>query len=573
VAGANKSEKSNKSEKAASATTGAKTVSRARVPRHPRNPVAKAIQRPRTQQPVQHPGDPESPRAPVPRAPGALLVLFGAKGDLVKRLLLPALYNLTRDGLLGDDVDILGVDHNPNTDAAFRSQLKVFVKAQAVKKVKPAVHAATSKKLQRTHFDTAVWNDLAKRIHYLQGDFLAPDTYAQIQQRIDAHANGNAVFYLATAPRFFGDVVGQLAQNGLLAESGGAFRRIVIEKPFGSDLASAIALNQRILSSASEQQIYRIDHFLGKETVQNILVSRFANGLFETFWNNHYIDHIQITAAETVGVEERANFYDHTGALRDMVPNHLLQLVAMIAMEPPAAFGADALRAEKAKVIGAIRPQTAAEARANSVRAQYRAERLNGAPVPGYREEENVKRGSQTETYVALKLFIDNWRWMGVPFYLRTGKRMSVRDTEIAICFKPAPYAQFRDTAVDRMQPNYLTFQIQPDEGMWFDFQAKQPGPELRLSNIQMGFAYADYFSMTPSTGYETLIYDCLIGDQTLFQRADNIENGWRAVQPFLDAFAAADSPQVAHYAAGSEGPKEADALLERDGRSWHKLG
>jgi glucose-6-phosphate 1-dehydrogenase len=279
---------------------------------------------------------------------------------------------------------------------------------------------------------------------------------------------------------------------------------------------------------------------------------------------------VQITSSETVGVEQRGNFYEITGALRDMVPNHLFQLLAMVAMEPPAAFGADAVRSEKAKVIAAIRPQTPEEARENSVRGQYTAGEFNGTKALGYREEYRVAADSSTETYMALKLWVDNWRWAGVPFYLRTGKRMSVRDTEIAICFKPAPMSPFRDTQIDSMRSNYLIIQIQPDEGMWFDFQAKRPGTTLEIDHVQMGFAYADFFTMQPSTGYETLLYDCMIGDQTLFQRADNIENGWRAVQPFLDA-AAADG-KVEPYPAGSDGPKAADELLERDGRAWHSL-
>jgi len=321
----------------------------------------------------------------------------------------------------------------------------------------------------------------------------------------------------------------------------------------------------------SERQIYRIDHYLGKETVQNILVSRFSNGLFESFWNNHYIDHVQITAAETVGVETRGGFYDTTGALRDMVPNHLFQLLAMVAMEPPAAFGADAVRGEKAKVIGAIRPWSAKMALKNSVRGQYTAGKQGRKHLAGYRQEERVAADSQTETYVALKVMIDNWRWAGVPFYLRTGKRMSVRDTEIAICFKPAPYAQFRESELERPKPNYLKIQIQPNEGMWFDLQAKRPGPELVMENVELGFAYRDFFKMTPATGYETLIYDCLTGDQTLFQRADNIENGWRAVQPFLDAWA--QDGEVHEYPAGEDGPEAGNELLTRDKREWHRLG
>ncbi|MGH8465864.1 MAG: glucose-6-phosphate dehydrogenase, partial [Pseudomonas sp.] len=282
-------------------------------------------------------------------------------------------------------------------------------------------------------------------------------------------------------------------------------------------------------------------------------------------------DHVQITAAETVGVETRGAFYDHTGALRDMVPNHLFQLLAMVAMEPPAAFGADAVRSEKAKVVGAIRPWSKTMALKNSVRGQYVAGKQGRKPLPGYREEPRVDPQSQTETFVALKVMIDNWRWVGVPFYLRTGKRMSVRDTEIAICFKPAPYAQFRESELERPKPNYLRIQIQPNEGMWFDLQAKRPGPALVMENIELGFAYKDFFTMLPYTGYETLIYDCLTGDQTLFQRADNIENGWRAVQPFLDAWM--EGGEVHTYAAGEDGPEAATELMSRDRRVWHSIG
>ncbi|RMT28118.1 Glucose-6-phosphate 1-dehydrogenase [Pseudomonas savastanoi] len=404
----------------------------------------------------------------------------------------------------------------------------------------------------------------------MQGDFLDDSTYQDIASKIESTGTANAVFYLATAPRFFSEVAKRLGSSGLLQENGDGFRRVVIEKPFGSDLASAVELNGCLLKVMSEKQIYRIDHYLGKETVQNILVSRFSNGLFESFWNNHYIDHVQITAAETVGVETRGSFYEHTGALRDMVPNHLFQLLAMVAMEPPAAFGADAVRGEKAKVVGAIRPWSQEEALANSVRGQYAKGAMGDKEVVGYRQEDRVEPDSTTETYVALKVMVDNWRWVGVPFYLRTGKRMSARSTEIAICFKPAPYAQFRDTEVDRLKPNYLRIQIQPNEGMLFDLFAKRPGPELKMEDIALGFAYKDFFEMQPSTGYETLIYDCLTGDQTLFQRADNIENGWRAVQPFLDAWAA--QPQVQLYEAGKDGPQAGEELLSRDGREWREL-
>ncbi|MEA9975557.1 MULTISPECIES: glucose-6-phosphate dehydrogenase [unclassified Pseudomonas] len=495
-------------------------------------------------------------------APPATLFLFGAHGDLVKRLLMPALYNLSRDGLLGHGVHIVGVDHNAISDADFAKKLEDFIRQEAANKV--AEGAAEP-------LDPELWSDLASRISYVQGDFLDDSTYNDIGEKIKATGTGNAIFYLATAPRFFSEVAKRLGSSGLLVETDDCFRRVVIEKPFGSDLPSAVALNACLLKVMAEKQIYRIDHYLGKETVQNIMVSRFSNGLFESFWNNHYIDHIQITAAETVGVETRGSFYEHTGALRDMVPNHLFQLLAMVAMEPPAAFGADAVRGEKAKVIGAIRPWNEEEALANSVRGQYAESTVDDNSIAGYREEPNVASDSTTETYVALKVMIDNWRWVGVPFYLRTGKRLSARDTEIAICFKPAPYAQFRDTDVEQPKPNYLKIQIQPNEGMSFDLQAKRPGPTLDIVDIELGFAYKDFFEMLPSTGYETLIYDCLAGDQTLFQRADNIENGWRAVQPFLDAWA--KHPQVEQYKAGEEGPAAADELLKRDGFEWRCIG
>jgi glucose-6-phosphate 1-dehydrogenase len=494
-------------------------------------------------------------------APPTTLFLFGAHGDLVKRLLMPALYNLTRDGLVDKGLHIVGVDHNAISDADFAKKLEDFIRQEAAKKGSEGAEV----------LDPKIWADLAGRISYIQGDFLDDSTYSDITARIKSNGTDNAVFYLATAARFFSEVATRLGKSGLLEEGDEYFRRVVIEKPFGSDLASAQALNACLLKVMNEKQIYRIDHYLGKETVQNILVSRFSNGLFESFWNNHYIDHVQITAAETVGVETRGSFYETTGALRDMVPNHLFQLLAMVAMEPPAAFGADAVRGEKAKVVGAIRPWSEKEALANSVRGQYAAGGKGDKAVPGYREEDRVDPASNTETFAAIKVMIDNWRWVGVPFYLRTGKRMSVRDTEIAICFKHAPYAQFRDTDIERLKPNYLRIQIQPNEGMSFDLQAKRPGPTLELQNIELGFAYKDFFEMQPSTGYETLIYDCMTGDQTLFQRADNIENGWRAVQPFLDAWAA--HPHVELYKAGEDGPEAADELLSRDGREWHSIG
>ena len=346
----------------------------------------------------------------------------------------------------------------------------------------------------------------------------------------------------------------------------------MIEKPFGHDLPSAKALNAEILKTLQERQIYRIDHFLGKETVQNIMALRFANGLFEPLWNRHHIDHIQITAAETVGVERRGKFYEKTGALRDMVPNHVFQLLAMTAMEPPISFDADAVRAKKAEVIDAIRPFKPRRALKDAVRGQYDAGTVLGRPVRAYRQEPDVAPDSTIETFAAFKLKIDNWRWAGVPFYLRTGKYLKRRWTEIAIRFYQAPYTLFRGTHVERMNPNWMILRIQPDEGIALEFAAKRPGPSVELGTVSMDFAYKSYFKMAPHTGYETLIYDCMIGDATLFQRSDNVEAGWRAVQPILDAWADSRAAGLSELCRGRQRPAAADELLARDGRAWRSL-
>jgi glucose-6-phosphate 1-dehydrogenase len=370
----------------------------------------------------------------------------------------------------------------------------------------------------------------------------------------------------------FGTIVEQLGAVGLPREENGNVRRVIIEKPFGSDLASARALNARILKVLSESQIYRMDHFLGKENVQNIMVLRFANGIFEPIWNRDHIDHVQITVAETVGVELRARFYEATGALRDMVPNHVFQLLSLTAMEPPNSFEADAVRTEKHKVLEAVHPLDNAEVRRNSVRGQYGAGIMGGAPVKAYREEPGVAPDSMTETYVAMRLGIDNWRWAGVPFYLRTGKRLTRRTTEIAIQFKQAPFALFRDTPVDILTPNVLALQIQPDEGASLQFGAKIPGPEIALGGVRMNFSYKDYFNTEPTTGYETLVYDCMIGDQMLFNRADGVEAGWEVVQPILDLWHNDKTAPLEIYPAGSAGPEAADNLLWRSGRQWRPI-
>ena len=349
---------------------------------------------------------------------------------------------------------------------------------------------------------------------------------------------------------------------GLLKEQDGHWRRIIIEKPFGTSLHSAEALNRDLLSVMSEGQIYRIDHYLGKETVQNIMVLRFANGMFEPLWSRNHIDHVQITVAETLGVEQRGKFYDATGALRDMVPNHLFQLITLIAMEPPTCFDAEAVRTEKAKVLQAAHVFGREDARRNVVRAQYASGHIDGKAVCAYREAANVPRQSITETYVALKLMIDNWRWAGVPFYIRTGKALRARRTEVVIQFKQAPFALFRDTPVESLTPNDMRILIQPEEGVTLRFSAKMPGPSVRMEGVEMKFNYREHFHAAPNTGYETLIYDCMLGDPTLFQRADHIEAGWRVVQPILDAWASDPATPISTYPAGSSGPPEATNCL-----------
>jgi glucose-6-phosphate 1-dehydrogenase len=501
-------------------------------------------------------------------APPCVLVIFGAAGDLSHRLLIPALYNLARARLLPTNFVILGIDRLDQTADQFRSSLKETT-GQFIKD-KDAEAAGDS-------INAAVWDWLAKRIHYLSGDFGNPVTYSKLASLLNelegsSGTGGNRIFYLAVAGRFFGIIVEQLGQAGLAREENGPWRRVVIEKPFGQDLVSARALNTKILGVLRESQIYRMDHFLGKETVQNIMVLRFANGLFEPLWHRDHIDHVQITVAETVGVEHRAAFYDGTGALRDMIPNHLFQLLALTAMEPPVSFGADAVRTEKAKVLDSVRPLSTEDVGRYVVRGQYGAGVVQNRKFAAYRDEPGVAKDSLSETYVALRLTIDNWRWAGVPFYLRTGKAMAARKTEVAIKFKQAPFAMFRDTPVDELAQNFLILRIQPDEGVWLQFNAKVPGPKVNIEGVRMEFKYADYFAAMSNTGYETLLYECMIGDSTLFQRADNVEVGWQVVQPILSTWKQRPAGRPPIYPAGSEGPVQGDELLARDGRSWRRI-
>ncbi|ACL62184.1 glucose-6-phosphate dehydrogenase [Methylobacterium nodulans] len=499
-------------------------------------------------------------RTSAPPAPACTLVIFGATGDLTHRLLMPALYNLARWKLLPERFAIVGVSRKPMSSEDYRADLTERVRGFIT---------ARGTEAGGGFFDAATWDGLVSRVSYLSGDLADLETFARLKQHVaevtGQRDGGSVLFYLAVAAQLFGPTVRQLGEAGLMREPEGAWRRVIIEKPFGHDLASARALNREILTSLSEGQVFRIDHFLGKETVQNILTFRFGNGMFEPVWNRDHIDHVQITVAETVGVEGRGRFYEATGALRDMVPNHLFQLFTLVAMEPPISFAPEAVRDKKQEVLLATPPASPDAV----VRGQYRAGRVQERTMADYRREPDVAADSRTETFVALRLGIDNWRWAGVPFYLRTGKAMTHRDTEIAIRFKQAPLALFRGTGVEEAIENWLVLQLQPDEGISLQFGAKVPGPAVRLDTVKMRFCYKDFFKVEPSTGYETLIYDAMIGDSTLYQRADMIEAGWRIVQPIIDA---ADRDPVP-YAAGSAGPREADDLLARDGRAWRPLG
>jgi len=498
------------------------------------------------------------------RAPPAILVIFGGAGDLTKRLVVPALYNLVRAGRLPDGFSIVGVGFGDVDTQSWRHDLRQMIQSLA---------ADGGGEFRADGIDADTWDWLSRRMTFLTGDFTQPEIYNRLKAFLAEQSTklgtGNVLFYLAVADKFFGAIIEHLGRAQLTRQTNGDWRRVIIEKPFGHDLASARALNAQILRILSEDQIYRIDHFLGKETVQNILVLRFANGIFEPLWNRDHVSHVQITAAETVGVENRGKFYDGTGALRDMVPNHLFQLLAMIAMEPPVSFNANDVRAKKTELFSAIHPISPDDA----VRGQYAAGTVIGKPARAYRQEPNVAPASTTETYVALKLAIDNWRWARVPFYLRTGKYLAARTTEIAIHFRQAPYALFRETPVERLPRNILTLRLQPDEGLSVSFSAKRPGQDIEIDGVAMDFSYRDYFEPLTTVGYETLIYDCLIGDATLFQRADTVEAAWCAVQPVLDAWAARPAGDFPNYAAGSLGPDAADRLLGRDGYAWLPLG
>ncbi len=480
-----------------------------------------------------------------PKPDPSILVIFGASGDLTRRKLLPAIFNLAEAGHLPESFAILGVARPQIDQAAYRKQMREQVRQAEGEPLEPEK-----------------WKKIEDRLYYVSGEFDDAGLYdrvkhalADIQTRHKVPAN--YLFYFAIPPDLFGVVGKHLAESGLSKEDEG-WRRVIVEKPFGYDLESARALNAELTRGLRESQIYRIDHYLGKETVQNILAFRFANGIFEPVWNRRYVDHVQMTVAEEDGIGLRGAYYDKAGALRDIVQNHMFQLLTLVAMEPPVSFHAEDVRDEKVKVLHAVQPLTDDEVRGHVVRAQYE----------GYRQEKNVAPDSRTETFVAMRLFVDNWRWAGVPFYLRTGKRLPHRSTEISVHFKPAPLMLFRETPVERTNPNVLILRIQPDECISLTFDAKVPGPLERLETVTMDFSYARYFKAEPATGYETLLFDAMSGDQTLFHRMDIVEAGWTVVEPILDYWKKSTSP-VPTYAPATPGPAEADRLMQQDGRKW----
>jgi len=490
-------------------------------------------------------------RTPDPCA----MVIFGATGDLTHRKLMPALYNLALNHYLPQGFTVVGAAHSALSDDEFRSQMR----------------DAVGKYSRTQPIDSEVWRSFSEGLHYVSMAFEDPSGYARISsvlQDVDRTRGtaGNRAFYMATLPGVFTTVVRSLGTAGLAQTAG--WTRVVIEKPFGHDLASARALNTAVHEVFKEPQVYRIDHYLGKETVQNVMVFRFANGIFEPIWNRRYVDHMQITVAEDIGIEQRGAYYEQTGALRDIAQNHLLQLLSITGMEPPANFDAETVRDEKVKVLKSIRPVDVAH---DVVRGQYGPGWVAGQEVKGYRQEAEVSPTSLTETYVALRLFIDNWRWADTPFYLRTGKRLPTRASEIAITFKKAPHQPFAKTVVQELSPNVLVMRIQPHEGASLKIAAKVPGPTMRLRTVNMDFFYGSSFLVESPDAYERLILDCMLGDPTLFAREDEVERAWQLTDEMERGWAAEPPPDFPNYAAGSWGPEAADALMERDGRRWRR--
>ncbi|CAN5893252.1 glucose-6-phosphate dehydrogenase [soil metagenome] len=486
-----------------------------------------------------------------------VIVIFGASGDLTKRKLLPALYNLAAKGLLPEDFAIIGVARRPWSEAEFRQQMQDGMETFATQKM-----------------NAELWAKLEPRIHYCQGSFDDPTTYDRLKTMMTEseathHTGGNALFYLSVQPDSFAAVAQQLHASGLTEEKEQVWRRIVIEKPFGRDLASARALNTSLSAILNERQIYRIDHYLGKETAQNLLVFRLGNSMIEPIWNRNYIDHIEITAAESIGIEGRGAFYENAGAFRDMMQNHMFMLMALIAMEPPTSLAGEAVRNEKVKLLESIRIPTPEDVLRDTVRGQYGPSEADGKAIVGYRSETNVSATSIIETFAAMKLWIDNWRWAGVPFYLRTGKRLARRVTEIVVHFKSPPLSLFGGTECSPLGPNLLIMHIQPEEGITLQMRAKTPGPTIHTQAVTLDFDYSQFGGVAPTTGYEKLLYDCMLGDATLFHRTDMVEAAWKVADPILNTWANNPPQDFPNYTPETWGPSAAAELMSRDGHHW----
>jgi glucose-6-phosphate 1-dehydrogenase len=485
------------------------------------------------------------------------IVIFGASGDLTKRKLLPALYNLASYGLLPSNFSIIGVARRDWSDDDFRDKLGKDLAELGTQPV-----------------DQNLWSQFRNHISLCRGEFDDPTMYERLSEALansekNLGTKGNAIFYLSVQPKFFADIVKRLADHGLTAEKDGHWRRVIIEKPFGHDLDSARELNSQLVSVLHENQIYRIDHYLGKETAQNLVVFRLGNAIFEPTWNRRYIDYVQLTVAESIGVEGRGAFYESAGAFRDVMQNHMFMLLALIAMEPPTSLEGETIRSEKVKLLQSIREMTPQDALLNSVRGQYGEGIINGNKVPGYRQEENVDPNSQVETFAAVKLIIDNWRWAGVPFYLRCGKRLTRRMTNIVVRYKTPPISLFGTRERDPIAPNYLIFHIQPEEGITVQVRAKVPGPTIRTRSVRLDFDYAQFGKQQAATGYEKLLYDCMAGDATLFHRSDMVEAAWEAATPFLEAWQHDPPADFPNYMSGSWGPAASNTLVERDNHHW----
>src|SRR5580692_1840069 len=498
-----------------------------------------------------------NPSQPIPRAgEPCAIVIFGASGDLTKRKLIPSLYNLASYHLLPRNFSVIGVARSDWSDQAFQAQLGKDLAQLGTQPVDPKI-----------------WGEFGDRMLYCSGSFDDPKMYEKLRQRLAESekrlgTGGNVLFYLSVQPSFFGLIAKMLAQYGLTKEEG-YWRRVIIEKPFGHDLASARELNRDLISALQEHQIYRIDHYLGKETAQNLLVFRLGNAIFEPIWNRRYVDHVQLTVAEKIGVEGRGAFYESAGAFRDVMQNHMFMLLALIAMEPPTSLEGEAIRNEKVKLLRSIHLSTPEEALMDTVRGQYGEGIVNGKKVPGYRQEPNVNPNSTVETYAAIKLRIDNWRWAGVPFYLRSGKRMPRRTTTIVIRFKTPPLSLFASHEADPISPNYLVFKIQPEEGIALQIRAKIPGPTISTRSVKLDFGYDQFGNRQPTTGYEKLLYDCMVGDASLFHRSDMVEAAWEAAAPILEAWNNNPPTDFPNYAAGTWGPEAALRLIQRDQRHW----